>query len=375
MNAANVIALGSSARLRSRSTEERLPASAVSRTLHSLVPAAHAADINVLDLTHDAVFLRAMDGAIAYWNRAAEKMYGWTADEAAGRASHELLKTVFPGSMDQIEADLMRSGRWEGDLVHTRKDGTQVTVASRWALQRGKASAPNAVVVYEMQAAYADAVAATVAHEIRQPLTAMVTSADAGLRFLDRSMPNLEKAKQAFKRIAADGHRAGAVVQGIRANLRAGDKDRASLDVDELIRETISFLRRDLQKHRIIVHSKPDSALPRVRANRVQLQQVLLNLIANAIDAMAASDEPRVMYVKSEAREGDDVAITIADTGAGIKPADVDRIFNPLFTTKSHGMGMGLAICRAIVEAHAGRLSYSPNTPRGAVFQLTLRCG
>jgi signal transduction histidine kinase len=217
-----------------------------------------------------------------------------------------------------------------------------------------------------------DAVAATVAHEIRQPLTAMVTTADAGLRFLDRSMPNIERAKEAFKRIAADGHRAGAVIEGIRANFRNDEQTKTALDVNELIRHALAFERGDLQKHRIAVQSEPNEQLPEVLGNQVQLQQVLLNLITNAIDAMAAKDQPRVLSVKSEAHAGGGVVVSVADTGTGINSQEIDRIFNPLFTTKADGMGMGLSICRAIVEAHNGRLWVTSNTPRGAVFQFTL---
>ena len=164
----------------------------------------------------------------------------------------------------------------------------------------------------------------------------------------------------------------GAVVENIRANFRNDVRTRTSLDVNELIREALALERRDLQKHRILVQAEPNKQLPEVRGNRVQLQQVLLNLITNAIDAMAAKDEPRVLCVKSEAYEGDSVMVSVADTGTGISSQDIDRIFNPLFTTKSDGMGMGLSICRAIIEAHDGRLWFAPNTPRGAVFQFTL---
>ena len=217
-----------------------------------------------------------------------------------------------------------------------------------------------------------DAVAATIAHEVKQPLTAMVTSADAGFRFLDRSMPNLDRAKEAFRLIAADGHRAGAVVESIRANFRNDGRTRTSLDVNELIREALALERGDLQKHQILVEAEANKQLPEVRGDRVQLQQVLINLITNAIDAMAAKDEPRVLSVKSEAYQSDGVMVSVADTGTGIRSQDIDRIFNPLFTTKSDGMGMGLSICRAIIESHHGRLWFAPNTPRGAVFQFTL---
>jgi signal transduction histidine kinase len=220
-----------------------------------------------------------------------------------------------------------------------------------------------------------DAVAATVAHEIKQPLTAMVTNADAGLRFLDRSMPNVERAKDALKRIVADGHRAGDVVESIRTNWRHDVQNITLVDVNELIQEALALERADLQRYRIFVQTEPHQPRPEVRGNRVQLQQVLLNLIINALDAMAAKDEPRILSVKSEAYEGDRVMVSVADTGAGITSEDVHRIFEPLFTTKSDGMGMGLAICRAIIEAHGGQLWYTPNTPRGAVFRFTLNGG
>ena len=218
-----------------------------------------------------------------------------------------------------------------------------------------------------------DAVAATIAHEVRQPLTAMITRADTGLRLLDRPIPDLDKAKEAFRRIAADGHRAGAVIESIRANFKSDDREKISLDLNELIQETLALARDDLQKHRILVQAEPNRQLPAVKGDRVQLQQVLFNLITNAIDAMAAKDGPRILSVKSEAHEGDGVMVSVADTGTGISPQDIDRLFNPLFTTKSDGMGMGLSICRAIIEAHEGRLWFAPNTPRGTVFQFTLR--
>ena len=217
-----------------------------------------------------------------------------------------------------------------------------------------------------------DAVAASIAHEMRQPLTAMITTADAGLRFLDRVTPNIDRAKEAFTRIIADGHRAGDVVGSIRATFRTDEPDKTGVDLNDLIEETLGLARGDLQKHGIVVQVDAKKPLAVVKGNRVQLQQVLLNLIVNAIDAMAAKDEPRILTIKSEAPGPDRVMVSVADTGAGIGAEEADRIFNPLFTTKSGGMGMGLSICRAIVEAHEGRLAFSSNSPRGAVFQLTL---
>jgi signal transduction histidine kinase len=219
-----------------------------------------------------------------------------------------------------------------------------------------------------------DAVAATIAHEVKQPLSGMITNADAGLRWLDRPTPDLDEAKAAFKQIVADGHRAGAVIGSIRAIFKRDARSRTSLDINDLIGQALVLLRGDLQKHRILVQSEADAQLPQVVGDRIQLQQVLLNLITNAIESMADEDGPRILSVKCEVQDGG-VTVSVADTGAGIGPQDVGRIFNPLFTTKSGGMGMGLSICRSIIEAHDGRLVVAPNTPRGAVFQFVLGAG
>lgn len=220
-----------------------------------------------------------------------------------------------------------------------------------------------------------DAIAATVAHEVRQPLTSMVTTADAGLRFLDRSAPNLERAKEAFRRIASDGHRAGAIVENIRTNLRTDGINRIDVDVNALVREALDLEALELRKHRIQVQVDLQDGLPQVRANPVQLRQVALNLINNAVDAMATQVGQNVLQVRSEFLDGSIVKVSIADTGPGIGSTEGDQVFNPLFTTKSEGMGMGLSICRSIIAAHNGRLWFSANSPRGAVFEFTLCAG
>jgi len=217
-----------------------------------------------------------------------------------------------------------------------------------------------------------EAVAATIAHEVKQPLSGMITNADAGLRWLERAMPDLDEAKASFVQIAADGHRAAAVIGSIRAIFKNDVRNRTSLDVNDVIGEALALVHGDLQKHRILVQAEPNDQLPNVIADRIQLQQVLLNLITNATESMAATDEPRVLCVKSEVHDGCGVKVSVADTGTGIGSQDLERIFNPLFTTKSGGMGMGLSICRSIIEAHDGRLWVAPNKPEGAVFQFML---
>jgi len=217
-----------------------------------------------------------------------------------------------------------------------------------------------------------DAVAATIAHEIKQPLAGIVTTADAGFRWLDRATPDLDEAKASFKQIVADGHRAGVVIGSIRAIFKKDVRNRTSLDVNELIGEALALVRGDLEKHRILVEAEPNRLLPQVKGDRIQLQQVLLNLITNAIDSMAAKDGRRILCVRYEVNDGGNVLVSVGDTGTGISQQDVNRIFNPLFTTKSDGMGMGLSICRSIIEAHDGRLWVAPNKPEGAVFQFIL---
>jgi signal transduction histidine kinase len=217
-----------------------------------------------------------------------------------------------------------------------------------------------------------DAVAATIAHEVKQPLSAMIMRCQTGLRWLDRSVPDLDKAKEQLTQIAAYGHRAGAVIDSIRANFKRNACLKISLDINDLIQEAITLLQDDLQSHRILIEAPSNAQIPRVMGDAIQLQQVLLNLITNAIDSMATVDEPRVLGVRSEVRDDGAVMISIADTGTGISSQDVQRVFNPLFTTKPGGMGMGLSICRSIIEAHDGTLWVVPNPPRGSIFQFVL---
>jgi C4-dicarboxylate-specific signal transduction histidine kinase len=218
-----------------------------------------------------------------------------------------------------------------------------------------------------------DAVAATIAHEVKQPLSAMITNAEAALLWLDRAMLDLDRGKAALKRVVADGHRAGAVIGSVRAIFKKDVRDRTSFDVNDLIREALALVRGDLQKHRILVQAEPNEQPPQVIGDRIQLQQVLLNLITKAVDSMAAKDELRVLSVTSDVHAGGGVKVSVADTGRGIGANDIDRIFDPLFTKKADGMGMGLSIFCSIIEAHNGRIWFAPNKPEGAVFQFVLR--
>jgi signal transduction histidine kinase len=218
-----------------------------------------------------------------------------------------------------------------------------------------------------------DAMSAAIAHEIKQPLGAIVTNAAAGQRWLGRSPPAPERALETFKEIAADGHRAAGVIQSVRELFRTTEQPGTALDTNQLIEETIALLRGELEAQKIDVRLDLAGQLPMISAHRGQLQQVIVNVVTNAADAMrSVTDRARVLKVKSEALAPGGVALSVEDTGTGIKPEHMDRIFDAFYTTKARGMGMGLAICRSIVEAHGGTLSVAPGAPHGSLFRVAL---
>ena len=216
-----------------------------------------------------------------------------------------------------------------------------------------------------------DAVAAMIAHEVKQPLSGMVARAGAGVLWLDRAEPDLDKAKAAFAHIAADARRAGAVIDSTRGIFKKDLRSSTSIDLNTLIADALVVLDAELQRHRVVVDVDRKTTLLKVTGDSLQLRQVLLNLMTNAIDSMAGMSGPRVLSVRSDIRDGG-VLVSVTDTGTGVSPEDMEQIFSPLFTTKPDGMGMGLTICRSIIEAHHGRLWVATNSSRGAVFQFVL---
>jgi len=215
--------------------------------------------------------------------------------------------------------------------------------------------------------------AASIAHEINQPLASIVAGGNAGLRWLVKSPPDLDEVRSALTRIVGDSHRASQVIGGIRAMFKSDSQEKVPLEINLLISEVFALVHRQLENQRVVVGTKLADGLPKVLGNRVQLQQVMLNLLMNAVEAMGAvNDRPRLLRVKTEMPEPHEVSITVQDSGTGIDQKDMDRIFRSFFTTKSNGMGMGLAICQSIVEAHNGRLSALSGVSDGAVFQVVL---
>ena len=611
---------------------------------------------HLLDLTHDTVFVRDTNDVITYWNRGAAELYGWTGEQAVGKVTHQLLQTRFPGPLEQITEQLLRAGRWEGELVHTRRDGTQVIVASRWALQRDEGGRPVAVLetnnditerkradeerrqflareqeakseavaaqhrfrdlvnsiegivweadaqtfrflfvseqaqrvlgypverwlsepafwkdhihpddrewavnfcmaataekrdhdfeyrmlaadgrtvwlrdlvtvvaegdrttrlrgvmlditerkraeyltrqvfetspdsvvvvgkdyryqrvnpVYEriwgipaeklvgmhvadligmevfeqsvklhldrcfagegvsygrwftnsvgrryMAVSYSplrpdwervEAVlviardlteymlaeealhqaqaelahvtrlttlgelAASIAHEVNQPLAAIVADANASLNWLAAARPDLDMVRDALVAIVKDGHRAADVIQRTRQLARKADYQKAQLDINDVIRDVVPLVRTAVLNHQVSLRVDLASGLAPVLADRVQLQQVLINLVVNGIEAMASVDDrPRELVVRSRAHEADQILVAVQDVGVGIDSISADRLFSAFFTTKPGGMGMGLSISRSIIEAHGGRLWATPNEGPGATFQFAV---
>jgi PAS domain S-box-containing protein len=220
------------------------------------------------------------------------------------------------------------------------------------------------------------AMTGSIAHEINQPISAILASANAGLRWLGRTTPDVNETRAVLQAIVREAQRMDKIINGIRTMFKAGATTRVPVDLNKLIREVLAFAQSEHWNSQIEVHTNLDENLPLVSADRVQLQQVILNLSTNGIDAMeAVSDRARRLRVVSELNGDDSIFVTIDDTGTGLAAGDIDRIFDPFFTTKSHGMGMGLAICRTIIEAHGGTLSAAPGDPYGAVFRIVLPVG
>ena len=509
----------------------------------------------LLDLTHDTVFVRDMNDVITYWNRGAEELYGWQRDEAIGQVSHQLMKTAFPAPLEKITAELFRTGRWEGELVHAKRDGTRVTVASRWSLQQDKRGRPVAtmetnndvterkradaelresegryrnifqtagvsiweedfskvkaaiddlkaqgvrdfghyfrthpefvrqaitmvrivnvndatlkllaarrkeelldslhnVFVPESEEVFAqvlvaiaegrtffesetllktlndDKVAvlltivfpaepatlgcvlvtlmditernrteealqqaqaelahvtrlttlgeltASIAHEVNQPLAAIVTNGEACLRWLAYRPPELEEVRGAVESMISDGVRASEVVWGLRGLLKKSTPQRSLLNLNDVIEQLVLLVERELLNNRVSLRLELAPALPAVLGDRVQLQQVIMNLAINGIQSMASvTDRPRELLIRSCQGEDGQVLIEVRDDGVGIDPKNMHQLFNAFFTTKPNGMGMGLSISRSIIEAHGGRIWASSNAGPGATFAFTV---
>jgi two-component system sensor kinase FixL len=214
---------------------------------------------------------------------------------------------------------------------------------------------------------------ASIAHEVNQPLAAIVTNGDAGLRWLNREVPQLDEVHSAIERMIDSAKHAGEVIARLRALSRKSTSEKIRLDINEVVDEVLALIRREISVHQVWVRLDLASSLPSVFGDRVQLQQVILNLLVNSIQAMAlVDDRRRELLIRSRVHNSEQVLVEVRDSGIGIDPEHVGRLFNAFFTTKADGMGMGLSICRSIIEAHGGRIWASPNAGRGTIIQFTL---
>jgi signal transduction histidine kinase len=217
--------------------------------------------------------------------------------------------------------------------------------------------------------------AASLAHEISQPITGAVTNANVSLRKLGHEKPDLDDVRLATARILRDAQRAAEILNRIRSQFEKNSANREALDVSEIARETVELLRGEARRYNISVRTELAANLPRVVGDRVQLQQVAMNLIVNGIEAMKDVDGIREMVITSQRSEDDQIRVTVSDTGIGFPPQQAKQIFDAFFTTKPHGTGMGLRISRSIIESHGGRLWADAGPGRGAIFLFTLPAG
>ncbi len=477
---------------------------------------------NLLETTHDAIIVRDLKDVITYWNRGAEQLYEWSRDEAIGKVSHQLLRTEFPAALEDLKSAIANADRLEVELVHTKKDGSKVVVASRWSVRRDGAGRPigtletnnditkrkaaedalrrseaylaeaqmlsqtgsfawdvatgkvawsdeayrilefdrskepsievvlerthpedracleqflmglspeqkawsvehrlllpsgavkhvhvvahaaqDAIDRFEYVGALMDVtetkralealqqaqaelahvtrvttlgeLTASIAHEVNQPLAAIITNGDASLRWLDAEPPNLAEAREAIARMIRDGNRASEVIRRLRDMTRKTGPQMAPLNINDVIGDVVALVQRELMINRVRLQLDLASSPTPIVGDKVQLQQVIINLVMNGIEAMLPVPAgARELTIRSGRDGSERVLVAVQDSGVGIAPEQMDRLFHAFFTTKRGGMGMGLSICRSIVEAHGGTLRALPNEGRGATFQVTL---
>ena len=331
-------------------------------------------------------------------NSAFQAMLGYTDTELRQLSPLDLIVEDYRGEAKKRMTELQQGKRHHYEAVkqYRRKDGTMIWGHSYASAVRDAESKPKMLMgtlidvtdtkraqdaLRAIQSKLAHIarrttmheVTATIAHEVNQPLAAIVTNGNAALRWLRRTPPEVAEAAANVNQIVSDGHRASEVVASIRGMFKKDEHAKVLLDVNGVIQEVLELLHGELSSKRVSVRTKLSGDLPQISVDQVQLQQVILNLVTNAVEAMSAmSDGSRVLNISSKYGDSDEVIITVEDSGPGIDPKDRDRIFDAFFTTKSQGMGMGLSICRSIVESHGGRLWASTRRPHGSIFYLTL---
>jgi PAS domain S-box-containing protein len=344
-----------------------------------------------------------LQGRIIDANQAFLDMVGYGREDiVSGRLRWtELTPAEWRDADEQIIPELKASGTVQPrEKEYFRKDGSRVPILIAPALFEWKPdegvsfvidmtdrkraedklrASEQRVLDAQMELAHVNRVstmgqlATSIAHEVNQPLSGVIANAEACLRWLGRGTPDLDSARRSVKWIIEDGNRASEVIRRVRTLANKTGNEKVPLNVNDLIGETIALLQRELNNHRVALRTELAAALPAILGDRVQLQQVLINLVMNGLEAMqSVTDRPRDLVIRSHGGEDQLVLVAVTDSGAGISAENAERLFNAFFTTKSSGMGMGLSICRSIIEAHGGRMSAANNAGPGARFEFTL---
>jgi PAS domain S-box-containing protein len=350
----------------------------------------------IVESSHDAIVSKRLNGVITSWNKGAERLFGYTAEEAVGQNITLIIPPERRDEEKTIVEQLTRGERIDHfETVRMRKDGSLLEVsltispmkdasgrvvgASKLARDiTERKRAEEALRQAQTDLAHASRLTtmgeftASLAHEVKQPIAAIVTDANTCVRWITRDEPDLKEAREAAWRIVKDAKRASEIINRVVLLFKKGTPQRELVDVNEVAREMIVLLGDEASRHSISIRTELAEDLPHVIGDRVQLQQVLMNLIVNGVEAMHDVDGPRELTIKSQPGENNELLLSVSDTGMGLPRQQADEIFNAFFTTKTHGTGMGLRISRSIVESHSGRLWAADNSPRGASFCFTL---